>query len=115
MKKAFITFISLLVTGALMLSSCGSNKASNLIGSWVAPEASNQQLEISADEIWFNYRTFEYSIDNYVIHLKQTRPSKGLAGDITYKLDGDTLVIDLGDDIAGFFYGRSGTVRLERK
>lgn len=98
-----------------MLASCGENNASNLIGSWVAPEASNQWLEVGSDEISFNYRLFEYNVDNNVIHLKRISPSKGLTGDITYKFDGDALVVDLGDDMDGYFYGRSGTVRLKRQ
>lgn len=115
MKRRFIAFILFLVTGIVMLTSCGGNKASKLIGSWVAPDASNQRLEITTDEVWFNYRRFEYSVDHNVIHLKQTMPTRGLVGDITYKFDGDTLVIDLGEDMSGYFYGRSGTVRLNRQ
>lgn len=47
------------------------------------------------------------------MHLKQTFPSSS-SGEMPFKLRGDTLTIDLGTEFFGVFYGRSGTVKLER-
>ena len=84
-----------------------------LIGNWVAPGTTNQVLEIRTEELRFNGRRYDYTVEGNVLHLTQTFPSSS-SGEMPFKLRGDTLTIDLGTEFFGVFYGRSGTVKLER-
>lgn len=128
MKKLLSLSISLVI--ALLFVSCNSQPRyipkdfkdinafveSDLIGTWVSPDADNQVLEISSEEIRFNYRVFDYTVEDDVLSLYQTFPNAGgVAGDMPFELKGDKLYIQLGDDFEGFFYGRSGIVELERE
>lgn len=101
----------------VVLASCGSRgvKEEDLIGTWISPYADNQKLEIRTEEIRFNYRTFDYEVNEDVLHLEETYPNHSITGDMPFELDGDTLTIELGDDFSGYFYGRSGQVELERQ
>lgn len=122
-----LTIVILLIINITMLTACGKqpNKelydknilnSNALIGTWVSPSADNQILEIDEDKICFNYRKFDYTISEKEIHLYQTFPnSGGVSGNMPFELHNDTLVIDLGDDFEGYFYGRSGLVKLVRK
>ncbi len=113
--KKIISLILLVVCITFVFASCGGNSSKNIIGTWVVPDAANQKLEILTEEIRFNYRRFNYTVKGDIIHLEETFPNKSLVGDISYELNGDSLTIDLGTEFGGFFYGRTGTVYLERK
>lgn len=121
-----IFFLTLLVVSVFMtLVACGGQSfetstetisTNNLIGTWVSPDADNQVLEIRTEEIRFNYRTFDYTVDGNILHLYQTFPNEGgVTGDMPFELDGNKLSIRLGDAFEGYFYGRSGVVELERR
>lgn len=114
MKKiTAVLLAALCITG--VLTSCGGDNGEKLVGAWVATDADNQKLEILTEEIRFNYRRFSYTVEKDVIHLSETYPNQSIIGDMPYELDGDLLRIDLGTEFEGYFYGRSGTVYLERR
>lgn len=122
-----LTIVILLIISITMLTACGKqpNKemydknilnSNALIGTWVSPSADNQILEIGTEEVCFNYRKFDYTVDGNTLHLYQTFPNAGgVSGDMPFELDGDILTIQLGNDFEGYFYGRSGLVKLVRK
>ena len=112
--KRIITSIFLVLFAVTILSSCGENNSKKIIGRWVSPQAENQKLEILTEEIRFNYRRFDYSIKGNVLFLKETFPNKSIVGEMPFELNGDSLIIDLGTEFEGYFYGRSGKVYLER-
>lgn len=123
LKLFFTTF---LVMGMMVLfTACGgqsneiatdSFSSNSLIGTWVSPSADNQILEIRTEELRFNNRTFDYTVDGNTLQLYQTFPNAGgVAGNMPFELDGDKLTIQLGSDFEGYFYGRSGVVELVRK
>ena len=128
-KKLFCV-IALAVITLFLFTSCNSQPRyipkeleelnifdeSDLIGTWVSPDAYNQVLEIRTEEIRFNYRVFDYTVEDDVLSLYQTFPNDGgVAGDMPFELKGDKLYIQLGEDFEGYFYGRSGIVELERE
>lgn len=92
----------------------------DLIGTWSPPGIDSQRLEIRTEELRFNYRNFDYTIDGNILHLTENDiASRDRRLDIPFELDGDILTIDLGDDgfldASGYFYGRSGKVKLQKQ
>ena len=119
--KKIIAVLTLVVCTTILITSCGlrgsynGSNSKKLIGTWVANDAFNQKLEILTEELRFNHRRFSYTVEGDVIHIEETFPNQSIIGDISYRLDGDSLTIKFEDEIEGYFYGRTGTVYLERK
>lgn len=112
LTKVLVLLAAILVCIVFIKKICFTSEEA-LIGTWIVPGTSNQILEIRTEELRFNGRRYDYTVKGNVLYLEQTFPSSS-KGKMPFKLRGDSLTIDLGTDFSGFFYGRSGTVELER-
>ena len=112
MKKILVLLLAVLVC-VVVYKKFFVNQQEKLIGTWEA--ASSQILEIETERLTFNYRVFDYSVEGDVLILEEVFPGNSISGKVPFELRGDSLTIDLGDLVSGIFYGRSGTVELDRR
>lgn len=115
MKKFLgnILIVFLVTMSVVSLSGCGGG-AKSLEGTWVLVSDNDREVEFTKDKMRFNFFVYAYEVEGNTIHFQQTHPTKnGWRGKMTYSFDGDILELDLGD-MDGYFFGHSGTVRLER-
>ncbi len=111
MKKILILLLAILVC-VVVYKKFFVNQQEKLMGTWEA--GPGQILEIETERLTFNFWVFDYTVKGDVLILEEAFPENSVSGKMPFKLKGDTLTIDLGDTFSGRFYGRSGTVELER-
>lgn len=116
MKDAIKSGVILIMIAIFVfsLSACGDKKSSNdLEGTWVLTSDDSRQIEFTKDKIRFNYFVYAYETDGNTINFKQTHPTSGHSGKMTYSIKDDVLTLDL-EDMDGYLYGHKGRIKLER-
>lgn len=111
-KNGFV--LMMIAMFVFSLSACGDKKSSNdLEGTWVLTTDDSKQVEFTKDKMRFNYFVYAYEVDGDTINFKETHPTSGHSGKMTYSIKDDVLTLDLGD-MDGYLYGRKGKIKLER-
>lgn len=112
-SKYIVALAVILICLVFIMKVCFPSKKA-LIGNWVVRGTPNQILQIRTEELRFDGRTFDYTVDGHTLLIKQTNPESLFKGEIPFKLRGDTLTIEIGTELSGFFYGRRGEATLDK-